>query len=205
MQHCCEMYGVVAAETELFSQVSGRLRKRPRDLHDIQLPPELLKRSLPAAIQTPRHATAAQHRREPGPRLGVYKPDGDYAVGRGPCLSNRLRSRLRDYQLEKGRRVEIRDQRRCSLTRSLTVAPRGSLTGLGMLRVRRRARETSPVAISSTRRSWLALPWIGTTRAMGWPCSVTITSPPLRTIARYRLKLSFRSRTPTDRIATFIV
>ena len=187
------MHGVVRTELVCLGEVAGPLHERLIDIDEVQLFEELLKLCGEPASLRRRHPAGSLRLGKRGTCLDVGEANGDESIGREPLGSGSLRADLLDEQRHNGRGVEVRDQRRCSATRSDTLP--FVLIGAGSRRFAVLAGVTRPSRII---RSIVRSPLMGSSRATARPRSVTTTSSPACTRSRYWLRWSRSSRMPTS-------
>ncbi len=189
-----EVDRVVAPEGMGLGERARPARERPGQLEDIDLRPQRVETV--AGLEMPRivDSMRATCRCERGPSLRVKRDGRHRAFGVVPCRADSPGSGLDEKQLHERRSVEVRAQRRCSMTMSLRVAPSAS-TGAGRRPFGRRPGISVPSRIS---RSTFRSPFIGTSRATGLPCSVTTISSPRLTRSTYRESPARNSLMPTS-------
>ena len=183
---------VVTAQSQVFGVLAGTNRELPIDANRYQIRMQILKvrKCLAMLIRPePIQSTGSRERRS---ALGIDKDARRRRMGAVPELGGQLGAVLNDDKLDQRRGVEVKDQARCSETRSdtepvpSTRADRGERSPCGIRTRPRRARASSGLSPSPLRR------------ATGCPRRVTTTSPPPSTRSRYSLRRSWSSRTPTS-------
>src|SRR3990172_1030941 len=187
------MEGVGTGKGVLLGELTGAASERFGELAPVDLLCEVLQLRPRGGMDLPTQAPIARGACESGACLRIEEPGGDAAVRGVPDRLHHVRVGLFDQQLDESGRIEVRDQRRSSITRSLTVPL--ALMGLGARPLGFFAGVIRP---SATRRSNFDRDGSGTILAIGSPRSVTTITSPSFTFSSQRLRFALSSRTPTS-------